>query len=166
MATDFQEFLKQKTAGSDIRERNRSRLEWLGSLSRLNDQIRDWLREADPEELVEVVPYEVRRAEARIGIYDALALKIRLNADELDVLPIGRYAIGPLPSETIQALLQVTGTDGPAAGRVDMTDGEKKYILMRDLSNQSERWWVVSKTVQVERFDRDRLEAILQDFWS
>src|SRR4051812_17764722 len=153
MPIDFQEFLKQKTAGSDIRERNRSRMDWLGALNRLNEQIRDWLRAADPEGLLEVVPYEIQRAESRLGIYDAPALKIRLNADEVDVLPIGRYAIGPLSAETHKALLGVAGTDGPAAGRVDITDGEHKYMLFRDSKSDPERWFAVTERSEAQLFD-------------
>lgn len=166
MPIDFQEFLRQKTAGSDIRERNRNRMEWLGALGRLLDQIRDWLRAADPEGLLEVEAYEVQRAESRLGIYDAPALKIRLSADEVDILPIGRYAIGPLPAETQKALLGAAGTDGPAAGRVDITDGERKHMLFRNIKSNPECWFAVNDKSEVNLFDRARLEAILQDLWS
>ena len=166
MPTDFQEFLKQKTAGSDIRERNRSRLEWQSAVSRLSEQIQHWLREADPESLLEVIGYDVQRAESQLGIYDASALKIRLNSDEVDLLPIGRYAIGPLSSAMIKALRGVAGTDGPAAGRVDITDGERRSILVREIKDGSERWFAVNDKAEVHPFDRTRLEAILQDLWS
>jgi hypothetical protein len=166
MPLDFQEFLKQKTAGSDIRERNRSRMEWVEALNRLHEQIRNWLRQADPEGLLEVVPYEIQRGESRLGVYDAPALKVRLNADEVDVLPVGRYAIGPLSGETRKALPGIAGPDGPAAGRVDITDGEHKYMLFRDSKVDPDRWFVLTEGAKLEEFDRARLEAILQDLWS
>jgi hypothetical protein len=166
MPVDFQEFLRQKTAGSDIRERNHNRAEWVGALRRLLDQIQDWLRAADPEGLLEVEPYEVQRAESRLGIYDAPALKIRLNTDEADLLPIGRYAFGPLSAVVHRALHGVAGTDGPAAGRVDITDGERRYMLFRDIKADPERWFAVDDQARVNPFDQAHLEAILQDLWS
>ena len=73
MMTSFQEFLRQKVDISALKDRNRSRGEWLGAINRLLDQVRDWLREADPDDLLEIVPYEVERVEKRLGIYDAPA---------------------------------------------------------------------------------------------
>lgn len=99
MLTSFQEFLRQKVDISALKDRNRSRMEWLGALNRLFEQVREWLREADPDELLEIVPYEVERAEKRLGIYDAPALKIRLGTNSVDILPMGRYAVGPLSLE-------------------------------------------------------------------
>jgi len=141
-------------------------MEWLAALRRLLEQIQNWLHAADPEGLLEVEPYEVQRAESRLGIYDAPALKIRLNADEVAVLPIGRYAIGPLPAEMYKALQGVAGTDGPAGGRVDITDGERRYMLFRAIKSDPERWFAVDDLSKVNLFDQARLEAILQDLWS
>jgi hypothetical protein len=93
MQTSFQEFLRQKVEGSDWRDRKRLRDEWLGALNRLLDQIRDWLRESDPKGVLELITYEVERVEGRLGVYDAPALKIRLNTDAAEVLPMGRFAI-------------------------------------------------------------------------
>jgi hypothetical protein len=86
MQTSFQEFLRQKVEGSDWKDRSRIRGEWLGALNRLLDQIRDWLKESDPENVLELITYEVERVEGRLGVYDAPALKIRLNTDAAEVL--------------------------------------------------------------------------------
>lgn len=84
MQTSFQEFLRQKVEGSDWRDRKRLRSEWLDALNRLLDQIRDWLRESDPEGVLELVPYKVERVEERLGVYGAPALQIRLNRADVD----------------------------------------------------------------------------------
>jgi hypothetical protein len=168
MPTDFQEFLRQKTAGSDIRERRHDQTEWVGALYRLLDQIEGWLHAADPDGLLEIESYEVQRGESRLGLYDAPAMKIRLDADEVAILPIGRYAIGPLSAETRQALLEVVGTEGSLAGRVDIAnwDGERRFRLFRDIQGDVDRWFAVDDRSAVSVFDRARLEAILQDLWS
>src|SRR5271170_4929071 len=96
MQTSFQEFLRQKIEGSDWKDRSQRRCEWLNALNRLLDQIRESLREADPEGLLETVPYEVQRVEERLGVYDSPALKMRIGTDSVDVVPMGRYETGPL----------------------------------------------------------------------
>jgi hypothetical protein len=101
MQTDFQEFLRKKTEGSAWKERKERRVEWLGALNRLFAQIRDFLQEADPEGLIEIVGYEVERVEERLGIYDAPALKIRLNTASADVLPVGLNTRKPLSLENL-----------------------------------------------------------------
>ena len=44
MMTSFQEFLRQKVDISALKDRNRSRGEWLGAINRLLDQVRNWSR--------------------------------------------------------------------------------------------------------------------------
>ena len=52
------------------------------------------------------------------------------------------------------------------AGRVDITNGERKYLLLRDNSSGEDRWYAVNERSQVVLFDRAQLETILQDLWS
>src|SRR3954452_10351334 len=166
MPTSFQDFLRQKAEGAGIRERKRDGSEWLQALQGLLEQIEDWLRAADTENLLDTTRYEVERVEERMGVYDAPALKIRLGTDEVDVVPVGRYAIGPLSAQAIKSLLSVEGADGPVAGRVDITNGERKYVLFRDLSSGQQRWYAVDDRSKAVLLDRAPLEAILQDLWS
>lgn len=86
----FREFLKTKADETGVKDRHRRRVEWLEAIRRLLDQIRDWLREFDPEGVLDIEPYEVSRTEHDLGTYDAPALKIRLGAGEVSVLPMGR----------------------------------------------------------------------------
>jgi hypothetical protein len=163
MPTSFQEFLRQKAEGTGIQERNRNRAEWLKALEGLLTQIEDWLRAADTEKLLEILRYDVERVEDRLGIYDAPALKIRLGTDEVDVVPVGRYTIGPIPAHVIQS----RGTDGPMGGRVDITNGERKYLLLRYNSRSGEDcWFAGNERLEVGLLDRGKLETILQDLWS
>lgn len=166
MPTRFQDFLRQKADEFGGRDRNRKRLEWLQAIQGLLDQVRDWLRVADPENLLESVPYEVERVEGRLGIYDAPALKLRLGTDEIDIVPVGRFAIGPLPAQALKSLLGLDGTDDPVAGRVDVTNGERKYLLYRDVSTGQDRWYALGEQSQAVLLDQAHLESILQDLWS
>jgi hypothetical protein len=165
MPTSFQEFLRQKVEGSDWKNRKRLRSDWLDALNRLLAQIREWLREADPEGVLEFVTYEVERVEERLGVYDAPALQIRLNTESADILPVGRFVALPF---TIQNLLSVPSNQQAwghlSGGRVDITDGERKHILLRSLQDGQDRWYAVMKgEISPLPFDRARLEAILED---
>jgi hypothetical protein len=169
MSTSFQEFLRQKVEGSNWRDRKRLREEWLGAVNRLFDQIQDWLRESDPEGLIEVVPYEVMRVEGQLGVYDAPALKIRLETEEADAVPMGRFVPRP------RALLNVIGNPAlqprpdpyPNGGRVDISNGDRKHILLRGIVEGQDRWLALMRGQSSSvSFDRSCLEAILEDVLS
>jgi hypothetical protein len=165
MPTSFQEFLRQKVEGSDWRDRNRTRGEWLGALNRLLDQIQDWLRELDPEDVLELITYQVERVEERLGVYDAPALKIRVNTDAAEILPMGRFAMRPL---SLQGLLLQNMPSIPVdqqrhEGRVDITNGERRYVLLRRIEDGHDRWYALRKMDRAVPFDRTCFEEILKD---
>lgn len=166
MQTSFQEFLRQKVEGSDWRDRKRLRTEWLGALNRLLDQIREWLRESDPEGLLEPVAYDVQCVEPRLGVYDAPAMKIRLNTEYAEVLPIGRFTTHPI---TLQNLLFIPGNrqrwGDLSGGRVDVTNGERRHLLLRSADDGQERWYalIAGQAAIPIPFDRVCLERILED---
>ncbi len=161
MQTSFQEFLKQKVEGSDWKDRKRLRAEWLGTLDRLLNQIRDWLRESDPEGVLECVNYEVQRVEERLGVYDAPALKIRLNTEYAEVLPIGRFT--PQPFAFGQWLLDGYGDLNLSKGRVDITNGERRHLLLRSGEGEGRWFALIPGRPEPIPFDRSCLEAILED---
>jgi hypothetical protein len=168
METSFQEFLRQKTEGSNWKDRGRNRQEWLDALTRLFDQIRAWIREADPEGVLELVSYQVQRVEDRLGVYDAPAMKIRLNLDFVDIQPMGRFAIGTFSFQQFQALWRNEQKWGDlSGGRVDMTDGERRYILLRSITDGRDCWYAVpgDRDGVPAPFDARCLQAILQDLW-
>ena len=168
MQTSFQEFLRRKTEGSAWKERKERRAEWLGALNRLFTQIRGLLREADPEGLIEIVDYEVERVEERLGVYDAPALKVRLNTASADIIPIGLHTRKPLSLENVLALPESKSRWGDlSGGRVDVTDGDRKHMLVRSIQNGQDQWYVMmAEKADITPFNRQSLEEILQDLLS
>ena len=178
METSFQEFLRQKAEGSSWKDRGRNRQEWLDALKRLFDQIRAWIREVDPEGLLELVRYEVQRVEDRLGVYDAPAVKIRLELDFVDIQPVGRFAIGPLPQQLQVPRPISVRSPGMSAivprserrwgdlsgGRVDMTNGEKRYVLLRSITDGRDCWYAIAvNQTEPTLFDSTCLQNILLD---
>jgi hypothetical protein len=166
MQTSFQEFLRQKLEGSNWKDRKGLRTEWLGALNRLLDQIRDWIRESDPEGVIEIVAYEVVRAEERLGVYDAPAFKIRLNTDDADVLPMGRFVPRPY-SLDVHASQAFQPRSDFSGGRVDITNGERRHLLLRSIDDGQDRWFALMRGQSTPiPFDRACLERILEDVLS
>jgi hypothetical protein len=164
--TSFQEFLRQKLEGSNWKDRKRLRTEWLGALNRLLDQIRDWIRESDPEGVIEFVTYEVERVEGRLGVYDAPAIKIRLNTDDADVLPMGRFEPRPY-SLDVHASQAFHPRSDFSGGRVDITNGERRHLLLRSIEDGQDRWFALMRGQSTPiPFDRACLERILENVLS
>jgi hypothetical protein len=152
----FREFLKTKADETGLKDRHRRRGEWLAAIQRLLDQIRAWLRELDPEEVLDVPPYEVSRTEHDLGTYDAPALKIRLGAGEVSVVPMGRDV-------PFMANRGASGTATEFAGRVDISDGFRKYNLYREVSEGKDLWQVRDSLDKFTYLDENSLGRILQD---
>jgi len=164
----FQEFLRQKAEASGWKERISARAEWLEAIRWLFARIRALLQDADPNGLLEIVQYEVERVEERLGVYDAPALKIRLGTASVDIVPAGRYAPKPISLMSLLALPSNESRWGDlSGGRVDVTDGEWKHLLLRSIENGQDHWYVVmSNMAGVTPRNRESLEQILQDLLS
>jgi hypothetical protein len=155
----FAEFLRKKGAEFHVRDRHVRRTEWLGALNQLFDQIRGWLRESDPDGLLDFVPYEVSRTEPVLGTYDAPALKIQLGPAEAHLKPMGRE----VPSYTFRG---TSGAAGDFAGRVALTDGLREYWLYREKHPEGDRWQIHDERGRFTDLNRTEFERILQELLS
>jgi hypothetical protein len=154
----FREFLETKAQQSHHRERRERREEWITAVRQLVEQLRAWLAESDPAGVLDIVPMEIERAEPGLGIFRIPSLKISLGEAAVEVMPVGRYAVG------------MVGPQGDAGmraeGRVDITDGIRRYILYRTLQDAQEKWYALDERFQAVPLDRARFEGILQDLLS
>ncbi len=154
----FQEFLEKQAQQSRHTERRERREEWIAAVDRLVKQLRAWLAESDPAGVLDVVPIEIERAEPDLGIYRIPGLKISLGESAVQVVPVGRNVVGTV------------GTQGDVArraeGRVDITDGIRRYICYRTLIDGQETWYALDERFQAAPLDKARVEGILQDLLS
>jgi hypothetical protein len=72
----------------------------------------------------------------------------------VQVVPVARYVVGSS---------KFLGDGSQVTGRVDITDGLRKYILRRIEKDGLECWEVLDERHGSTPFDREHLEAILQD---
>jgi hypothetical protein len=155
--TSFQEFLKKKAEEQNQGFRRELRDEWIDAVNRLIQQIDTWLTESDPEGLLDRTDFTVEKVEAGIGPYQINGLKISVGDLSVQVRPVARRVVG-------SSRLREGGTE--VVGRVDITDGIKKYILWRTFNDGIESWEVVDEQFGSRPFDKIQLESILQDLLS
>src|SRR5207248_1497527 len=120
-------------------------------------QLADWLRQADPENLLMIEETSHRMSERKIGVYTAPGLRILFGAGatEIRVEPIARYAMGPVLGDAFPASTR--------EGRVDITNDEHKYMLYRIKDASNHRWLIVDdKDYRIRELDRTTFEAAIQ----
>jgi hypothetical protein len=161
-ALSFREFLRAKAEELGIRDRHRRRNEWLGALHRLADQLQDWLRQSDPEGLLDIEPYEVARSEHKLGNYNAPALKIRFGPRGVDIVPMSRDVISTVFDVATGPSTSLMAEATPFAGRVDVTDGFRKFNLFRQIRDDEDHWWVRDEHDRFTPLNSDSWERILQ----
>lgn len=168
----FREFLKAKAEEYGVRDRHRLRDEWLAAVNQLLAQLQEWLQQADPEGLLDIIRYKVARTEQGLGTYDAPAMKIRFGPGEVDVVPMSRglkppnfpAATGPRSSSSTPG--SPTFSPPSYGGRVDLTDGYRKYNLYRNRSGLHDVWEVPDDGGGLNELTSGLFEQIVQDLLS
>jgi len=154
--SNLKEFLKKQAEEQGAADDRKHLLEeWIKVLERLQTDLSDWLSQADPQGILTVERTTHRIRERRIGSYLAPGLRISLGTREVRVEPIARDSIGSRAGDVPDASLR--------AGRVDMTNGEKKYILYHHQDGQGPHWEIVDAESFLARdMDRSAFEDAIQ----
>ena len=131
----------------------RKRDEWTAAVDRLNQRIREWLTQADPDQkILEVRERPYPRREEGIGAYEVRGLSIALGPREVRVEPIGRNVAGPLSATGVIHVHR-------AYGRVDLTDGLKKFMIFRVERDPEDRWNIIEQDgFRMQPFDQSAFE--------
>jgi hypothetical protein len=118
-----------------VEEFRTRRQEWIDSVTRLMNQIQQWLNETDKEKVLRIDPEIHRRGEELLGWYEVPGLTIYLGHNTAEVKVAGRSTLGrPIDG----------GKDGvKAEGRVDISGGGYHFMLFRALTEQGEQWHIV-----------------------
>ncbi len=98
-------------AGEINPEDIRIRDEWVLALQEFMDQVKLWVSEAQLDQALQVTERTLEKNEEYIGGYTAPALTILAPRCNIEVLPAGRFAIGPV-------------------GRVDVTNYRLSFTLL------------------------------------
>ena len=152
------EFLQEKAKDESQRERFRLRDEWVDASNRLIGQFRLWLQNADTLGVLEVWEQDVEHLEERAGAYRVPDLYIRLGGTDVKVRPVSSSAVG--------TIREGDGVGNRLRGRVDITDGGRRYILYRTVQEGEERWYALDEKYHSTLLDEARFEAIMQELLS
>jgi hypothetical protein len=154
----LQEFLSDRAEieRGKADEKKAVQSEWISAVRRLIQQIREWLRDADRENLLKIDEEYRELREENVGVYAAPVLIVRLEAREVSVLPIARMVVGPYLSNGIVKVNR-------CFGRVDLTDGANKFMLFRTQKDPSDEWVSVDDDgYRIAKFDRQAFEQAMQ----
>src|SRR5262249_55451672 len=104
-------------------------------------------------------PLDFEKREQGLGAYHVPGLTIHFGERTVKVVPVGRMVLARL-GPFAQA-----GHEN-AEGRVDITNGTSKYLLLRKLTYDGEEWLAQGEGSGIKRLDRECFEAILTDLLS
>jgi hypothetical protein len=158
MVKTLREFLSERAeierSRADVKKDLQN--EWIWAVRRLNEQIKDWLLDADQERLLKIDERQYEIREIDVGVYTVPGLVIRMDAREVRTVPIARMIVGP---ELSNGMIRVTRS----FGRVDLTDGGEKFMLFRSQKEPSDEWVIVEeKSYTLKKFDREAFEEATQ----
>ena len=135
-------------------ERRQKREEWLQALERLFQQMEEWLRQVDAEKVLRVDRRSIQLRD-ELGTYPASALTFDLYGSKAEAIPVAWDVAAPMAVSI--------SLGGAPEGRVDLTDGGRKYKLFRRGGN----WMIVDERDAMAPspvpFDRQAFETALVD---
>jgi hypothetical protein len=150
--TEFLKEQKDKQARSAAQVQAK-REEWVAALDRLIDQLKTWLKEADPEGVLGVGCGATHINEEVYGRYKVPELMIVLQGRTVTVVPRGLNVMTYLDTEISKGRVQ---------GRVDIVGPDQQYIMYRFVGPEGERWFIVDGHERnVRPLDREAFESTL-----
>jgi hypothetical protein len=133
MSTTFKEFLQQQAKKHQAEAPTID--EWRGAIDRLFNQIRQWLKDSDPDRFIEVKENQEDITEPGLGRYRVPRLDIRAFGKWIGIIPKARKTV---------ATAQPPQKSAPerAEGRIDITDELRRYVLYRFLQDGRDVWLI------------------------
>jgi hypothetical protein len=128
---------------------------WQAAVEKLLSEMEEVLRQADTDGILQIERTSHRLREMGYGPYDVPGLSIFLGDRYVDIEPVARRVMIPIEEENGQIVRT-------AAGRVDMNNGEWKYILYRFTAPGGDRWRMTDDRDFSKRpFDRAAFEGAI-----
>jgi hypothetical protein len=152
----LKEFLKDRAEIElgRLSEKMAIQQEWKAAVERLITQIFGWLKDADELNILKIEEEWHQLREVSVGVYNVPGLVIRLEADEVRLVPVARDVVGPAgEAGTIR---------GRSLGRVDLKNAGNKYMLFRT-EKDPDRWVIFDdESYTVREFDRQSFDEAMQ----
>jgi hypothetical protein len=164
MSTDLKEFLHHQAQKHQAEaEAGKATVdEWRSAIQGLFEQIRTWLKESDPEGVIEIKESEVNVTEPGLGRYSVPRLNLRAFGKWIGIIPKARKTVGT-------AKPPLKSTPERAIGRVDITDELRRYVLYRFKEGDRDIWLIDDSLIEeprpglVQYIPRPELKPLTQE---
>jgi len=159
MASTFKEFLRQQAEkhGAEAQARKAVVEEWRSAIERLYAQVRGWLKGSDPGGAIEIEVSEEDVTEPGLGRYRVPRLDLRAFGKWVGLIPKARKTVGTAQPPQKRAPER-------AAGRVDITDELRRYVLYRFQEDGSDVWLIDDLKSGPKPLDQDAFESALMSY--
>jgi hypothetical protein len=160
MSTSFKDFLRERAEKyqAELRAGKAGVEEWRSAVERLFDQLRAWLTESDPERTIfEVKTNKQEITEPGLGHYRIPRLDIHAFGKWIGIIPKARKTVG-------RATPPQTSAPTRAAGRVDITDEIRRYVLYRYSEDGRDAWVIDDLESEPSRLDQAAFEKALKSY--
>lgn len=159
MTTAFKEFLRQQADKyqAEVKAGQATVDEWRAAIEQLFAQLRAWLRESDPEGLIEIEESHQDVTEPGLGRYRVPRLNVRAFGKWVGIIPKARKTVGTAKPPQKSVLER-------AAGRVDMTDELRRYVLYRFRDDGREVWIIDDLHSEPKPLDKEAFEKALMSY--
>jgi hypothetical protein len=159
MTPDFRDFLRQRAEieRAEAASCNSIVEEWRAAIERLFAQMRGWLKDSDPEGFIEIKESLHEVEEPGLGRYQVPRLDLRAFRKWIGLIPKARRTVGTAKPPQKAAPQR-------AAGRVDMTDELRRYILYRFPEDGRDVWLIDDLESEPKPLDRAAFERALMSY--
>jgi hypothetical protein len=159
MASAFSEFLHQlaEKHQAEVEAGKATVDEWRGAIDELFARMRAWLKESDPGGLIEVEEGFQEITERGLGRYRVPRLNLRAFGKWMGIIPKARNTVGTAKPPQKSAPER-------AAGRVDITDELRRYVLYRFRDDGRNEWVIDDLQSGPKQLDKEAFERALMSY--
>jgi hypothetical protein len=159
MTAAFREFLRHQAEKhqAEVRAGKATVEEWRQAIGKLFAQVRSWLAESDPEGLIQVKERKWKVTEPGLGRYEIPRLDLRAFGKWIGIIPKARKTVG-------SATPPQRSAPERAAGRVDITDELRRYVLYRFRGDPQDVWLIDDLKSEPKSLDQAEFEKALMSY--
>jgi hypothetical protein len=160
MTTTFKNFLRQQAEKhqAEARAGKATVEEWRAAVERLFAQMRAWLAESDPGGgIIEIEESQEDVREPGLGRYQVPRLNLRAFGKWIGIIPKARNTVGTAKPPQKSAPER-------AAGRVDVTDELRRYVLYRFQEDGRDVWMLDDLSSEPKPLDQEAFERALMSY--
>jgi hypothetical protein len=160
MTTTFTELLRELAAQRDAEARAGKAVvdEWRAAVQKLFAQMREWLKEADPDGIIQIEEKEHEITEKGLGRYRIPHLNLHVVGKSIFIIPKARKTVASAQPPQRSAPQRATG-------RVDITDELRRYVLYRFPEDGGGDLWLIDDLASEPKpLDRQAFERALMSY--